>query len=291
MKFALFYEIPVARPWDADSEYQAYKHTLEQADPRRPDGLPQLLDGRAPLPRGVLALLQPRGALRRHRRPRPRTSASATACASCPRPTTTRCARPSRPPCSTSSATAGSSSAPAARRPGPSSRASASTRTRPARCGARRSSTSSACWTNETSTRSTASTGRCRRAACSPSRRQEPHPPLWGATSSPDGPPEMGEHGIGLCSFTVGVPPEELKERIGLYRQGLAECTEPVGQVRQRPGRHLHHGLARRPRRRPTRSRASRSSGTRRPAPASSPRWPSGWRARTSAPTPTPPTS
>ncbi len=31
MKFALFYEIPVARPWGPDSEHLAYKNTLEQA--------------------------------------------------------------------------------------------------------------------------------------------------------------------------------------------------------------------------------------------------------------------
>ena len=31
MKFALFYEIPVARPWDAESELRAYHETLEQA--------------------------------------------------------------------------------------------------------------------------------------------------------------------------------------------------------------------------------------------------------------------
>src|SRR3954470_11523380 len=31
MKFALFYEIPVARPWAPDSEHVAYKNTLEQA--------------------------------------------------------------------------------------------------------------------------------------------------------------------------------------------------------------------------------------------------------------------
>src|SRR5258707_15437939 len=31
MKFALFYEIPVARPWAPDSEHIAYKNTLEQA--------------------------------------------------------------------------------------------------------------------------------------------------------------------------------------------------------------------------------------------------------------------
>ena len=31
MKFALFYEIPVARPWTRDSEFDAYHDTLEQA--------------------------------------------------------------------------------------------------------------------------------------------------------------------------------------------------------------------------------------------------------------------
>ncbi len=31
MKFALFYEIPVARPWDKKSEWRAFKNTLEQA--------------------------------------------------------------------------------------------------------------------------------------------------------------------------------------------------------------------------------------------------------------------
>ena len=31
MRFALFYEIPVAQPWEPDSERLAYEHTLEQA--------------------------------------------------------------------------------------------------------------------------------------------------------------------------------------------------------------------------------------------------------------------
>ena len=59
---------------------------------------------------------------------------------------------------------------------------------------------------------------------------QDPHPPIFGATSSPDGHLEVGRQGIGLCSFTVGVPPEELAERFALYREGLAECEKPVGK-------------------------------------------------------------
>jgi alkanesulfonate monooxygenase SsuD/methylene tetrahydromethanopterin reductase-like flavin-dependent oxidoreductase (luciferase family) len=63
-----------------------------------------------------------------------------------------------------------------------------------------------------------------------PKPLQKPHPPIWGATTSPEGHEVMGRHGIGLCSFTVGLPPEELKNRIDLYRKGLSECTEPVGK-------------------------------------------------------------
>ena len=63
-----------------------------------------------------------------------------------------------------------------------------------------------------------------------PKPLQDPHPPIWGATSSEDGHREIGRHGIGLCSFTVGVPPEDLKRRIDMYREGLAECDQPVGK-------------------------------------------------------------
>ncbi len=61
---------------------------------------------------------------------------------------------------------------------------------------------------------------------------QDPHPPIFGATSSVEGHYEIGSHGIGLCSFTVGQPPEELGPRIENYRRGLADCTDPVGKVR-----------------------------------------------------------
>jgi alkanesulfonate monooxygenase SsuD/methylene tetrahydromethanopterin reductase-like flavin-dependent oxidoreductase (luciferase family) len=63
-----------------------------------------------------------------------------------------------------------------------------------------------------------------------PKPLQKPHPPMWGATSSPDGHKEIGKRGLGLCSFTVGVPPEELAGRFALYREGLAECEQPVGK-------------------------------------------------------------
>jgi alkanesulfonate monooxygenase SsuD/methylene tetrahydromethanopterin reductase-like flavin-dependent oxidoreductase (luciferase family) len=65
-----------------------------------------------------------------------------------------------------------------------------------------------------------------------PKPLQDPHPPVWGATGSPDGHRMMGELGLGLLSFSVGTPPEELKQRIDLYRAGLAACRKPIGATR-----------------------------------------------------------
>ncbi len=65
-----------------------------------------------------------------------------------------------------------------------------------------------------------------------PKPLQKPHPPIFGATSSIDGHREVGRQGIGLCSFTVGLPPEELVKNIGAYRDGLAECEEPAGKFK-----------------------------------------------------------
>jgi len=63
-----------------------------------------------------------------------------------------------------------------------------------------------------------------------PKPMQQPHPPIWGATSSLEGHYEIGVRGLGLLSFTVGLPPETLAERIENYRRGQNECKEPVGK-------------------------------------------------------------
>ena len=59
---------------------------------------------------------------------------------------------------------------------------------------------------------------------------QDPHPPIWGATGSEPGHRMMGKLGLGLLSFSVGTPPEELARRVGIYREGLAECEQPLGR-------------------------------------------------------------
>ena len=61
---------------------------------------------------------------------------------------------------------------------------------------------------------------------------QHPHPPIWGATAASKGHYEIGLRGIGLLSFTVGNPPEDLAERLESYRKGHADCVEPVGTFR-----------------------------------------------------------
>jgi alkanesulfonate monooxygenase SsuD/methylene tetrahydromethanopterin reductase-like flavin-dependent oxidoreductase (luciferase family) len=59
---------------------------------------------------------------------------------------------------------------------------------------------------------------------------QRPHPPLWGATSSDDGHRQIGALGLGLCSFAVGIPPETVKEKIDIYRAAVAGCSNPIGK-------------------------------------------------------------
>jgi alkanesulfonate monooxygenase SsuD/methylene tetrahydromethanopterin reductase-like flavin-dependent oxidoreductase (luciferase family) len=63
-----------------------------------------------------------------------------------------------------------------------------------------------------------------------PKPLQDPHPPIYGATSSEDGHRQVGGMGLGLCSFAVGVPPEEVKRKIDVYREAVEACAQPVGK-------------------------------------------------------------
>ncbi|MGW5158367.1 LLM class flavin-dependent oxidoreductase [Nonomuraea wenchangensis] len=58
---------------------------------------------------------------------------------------------------------------------------------------------------------------------------QQPHPPLWGASSSSDSHELMGEKGIGLLSFSVAAGPETLVKRFNRYRDGIRRA-KPVGK-------------------------------------------------------------
>ena len=60
---------------------------------------------------------------------------------------------------------------------------------------------------------------------------QDPHPPVFGATGSRDGHTMMGELGLGLCSFSLGTPIEELKHHLSVYREASDNCTAPLGST------------------------------------------------------------
>lgn len=62
-----------------------------------------------------------------------------------------------------------------------------------------------------------------------PKPMQQPHPPIWGATSSAESHEIVGRKGLGLLSFSVAIPPEALTKRIGRYREGQAQAR-PVGK-------------------------------------------------------------
>ena len=96
MRFALFYEIPVARPWDADSERRAYEHTLEQAVAGERFGWDAFWTVEHHFLVRVLPLLEPRGALRRDRRQNGAHAARIRCALDAASPTTTRSARQRR---------------------------------------------------------------------------------------------------------------------------------------------------------------------------------------------------
>ena len=273
MKFALFYEIPVPRPWERGQRAGRLPEHARAGHRRRPLRLARLLDRRAPLPAGVLALLEPRGARTAPSRRGPSGSGSVTASGSCPSPTTTRCARRSRWPCSTCCRTGGSTWAPVDRPPGPSSRASGSIPAESRQMWQEAIGHVVGCWTND-EYEFDGEYWQMPKRRVQPKPWQKPHPPLWGATTSDEGHAQVGDLGLGLCSFAVGLPP------VGGQAQDRRLPRAPSGGAPSRSGPSCNNQAATftmaicasRPGRGRWPRPGSPSSGTRRPAPARSPR-------------------
>ena len=212
---------------------------------RRAVRLACLLDGGAPLPAGVLALLEPRGPLRRHRRadrahaPRLRRAPDAPAL---------------QPP--GADGRVGGRTRPDLRRPGrfrhralghPGRARGIRDRPRPdpGRCGRRPSST----WSGAGPTRSTSSPvsyWQMPRRRVQPKPLQKPHPPIWGATTSEDGHRQVGELGLGLCSFAVGHLPRGGQAEGRRLPPGGGRLHRADRGLRAQRDRHLHHGAVRR---------------------------------------------
>jgi alkanesulfonate monooxygenase SsuD/methylene tetrahydromethanopterin reductase-like flavin-dependent oxidoreductase (luciferase family) len=227
MRFALFYEIPVARPWDADSERLAYQHTLEQAEAGERFGWdafwtvehhfleeyshcsnPEVLYGaiaarteRMRLGFGVRLMPKPYN--------HPVRTAEAAAVLDL---------------ISNGRVDLGTGRS--------------STRAELEGFGIDPRETRGmwqeaighvvGCWTNDEYEFEGEHWSMPKRRVL-PKPLQKPHPPIWGATSSEDGHRQVGELGLGLCSFAVGVSPESVKEKIDIYRAAIAGCTEPIG--------------------------------------------------------------
>ena len=137
MKFGVFYEHQLPRPWEEGERVPAPPGRARAGRAGRPPRLRRRVGGGAPLLGGVQPLVGPRGLPRAPPASAPRTSASGTA-SSRPRPATTiRPARPSGWPRWTCSRADGSSSARASRVPRPSSAASWSIRRPSATPGSR----------------------------------------------------------------------------------------------------------------------------------------------------------
>ena len=199
VKFGIFYELQLPRPWSRGRRVPAAPGRARPDRAGRPPRLRLRVGGRAPLPRGVLALLGARGVPRRgepaHQEhpPRPRHHPAA-------RPTT----RPASPSgCRTLDlrqqrarraghrrGRAGHRAAPV-RPPLPrQARGLGGRGAVPAcRCSARRAG----------STTASTSTSRC--ATWCPSRCQKPHPPLWVACSQLDTIGMAGRRGMGALGF------------------------------------------------------------------------------------------
>jgi len=61
-----------------------------------------------------------------------------------------------------------------------------------------------------------------------PKPLQKPHPPMWVAATSPETWELAGANGLGGLGLTIWVDLPELRERMALYRKGLARC-QPAG--------------------------------------------------------------
>ena len=57
------------------------------------------------------------------------------------------------------------------------------------------------------------------------------HPPIWVACGSPSTFQKAGEHGIGALGFTFSSI-YDLQPQIDAYKEGVANCTNPVGQYK-----------------------------------------------------------
>jgi alkanesulfonate monooxygenase SsuD/methylene tetrahydromethanopterin reductase-like flavin-dependent oxidoreductase (luciferase family) len=65
---------------------------------------------------------------------------------------------------------------------------------------------------------------------------QKPHPPIWVACTSKETHAVAGQKGLGLLSFTLLVSPEELGNRVNMYREALKTANPPGAFINNKAG-------------------------------------------------------
>src|SRR5271154_6423343 len=63
-----------------------------------------------------------------------------------------------------------------------------------------------------------------------PKPLQRPHPPLWVAGMGSESHEIAGRKGLGILSFTIVTPLDELAKRVHLYREGIKQAV-PIGHI------------------------------------------------------------
>ena len=227
MKFAMFYEIPVPKPWGPRSE-TTRTATRSRGEARRPHGLPLVLDGRAPLldeyshcsnPEvlyGRLSAVTENLRLGYGVRLLP---------------------KPYNHPVRTAESVAVLDQISGGRVEFGTGRSSTRAEIEgfgidpleSRRCGTRRSATSSAAGPT-TSTSSRASTGRCR-AARAPQALPGPAPADLGRDASVEGHCEIGRAGSACCRSRSATRRSSSRSA-SRTTAGQADCKQPVGKFR-----------------------------------------------------------
>ncbi len=87
-----------------------------------------------------------------------------------------------------------------------------------------------AAWENERMTWKSENIDFPERFIC-PKPFQDPHPPAWLAAAGETSAYNAGKLGLGLLSFALLQPVENMAKHISVYRQGQAECDQPIAKV------------------------------------------------------------
>ena len=236
MKFGIFFEMSTPRPFTADVESAGVPQRPRAGAPGRRARLRLGVGGRAPLPRGVLALLGARARARRGGARRPSASASGTARWCACRRSTTRSGWPSGPPPSTSSPAAGSEFGTArSLHVDRARRLQRRSRRHQEDVGRVRARPAPQMWARRAVRLRRLAASRCRSATCCPSRCRSP-------------PADVGDGDQPGHRARRGRPGSRLPRRGGrrLRRAGAADpgvppphpALRPGGRRGQRPGHH-----------------------------------------------------